>query len=137
MLPSLGDAADGVLSTSMWGETLDNPANRTFVAEHIKAHGHIPSLFAATGYDGALLIDAALKLTGGKVDDKNALIHALEVAQFPSVRGNFRFNTNHFPIQDYYLLRVGRNEKGEAVNQVVATVAKDVQDSYVHECAMK
>ena len=136
MLPSLGDAADGVLSTSMWGETLDNPENRAFVAEHIAAIGRLPSLFAATGYDGAMLIDSALRKTGGRTADKDALIKALEAADFRSVRGSFRFNTNHFPIQDYYLLQVSRNEKGEAVNKVVGTVAKDVQDSYVGECRM-
>lgn len=136
LLPSVGTAADGILSTSMWGEGLDIPANRTFVKEYNAAYGQLPPLFAMTGYDGALLMNAALTETGGKTDNKDALIHAFETAKFPSVRGSFRFNTNHFPIQDFYLLKVSRDEQGRAVNKVMSTVVKDMQDPYVSQCPM-
>ena len=137
VLPSVGDTADGVVDASFWSETLDNPANREFVAAYEAKYNRIPSLFAADAYDAVQLIDAALRITGGRTDDKQALGHALETAQFPSVRGKFRFNTNHFPIQDFYLLKVGTNAKGQRVNNVIDVAAKDAQDSYVGECPMK
>jgi arylformamidase len=34
---------------------------------------------------------------------RNAVRKALQAAKFDSVRGAFKFNTNQFPIQDYYL----------------------------------
>ena len=48
------------------------------------------------------IIDAALKSIGGKIEDKPAFQKAMETVKFDSVRGSFRFNTNHFPIQSMY-----------------------------------
>jgi branched-chain amino acid transport system substrate-binding protein len=137
MLPSVGVAADGVLNTSFWAETLDNPANHAFVTAYQAAYHTRPSVFAASAYDTTHLIDAALTSIGGRTDDKQAMRKALEQVRFDSIRGHFRFNTNHFPIQDFYLLKVGRGADGAAENQVLSTVMHDAQDSYVQDCAMK
>ena len=48
-----------------------------------------------------MAMDAAVKATGGKVSDKEALTKAIAKAQFPSVRGNFRYANNHFPVQNF------------------------------------
>ena len=60
-------------------------------------YGREPSSYAAQSWDAAQLIGSALKRTGGKVDDKDALRKALEAADFASVRGEFRYQPNHFP----------------------------------------
>ena len=64
--------------------------------------------YAFQAYDAALLIDSALKAPSGKTDDKDALRAALKKADFKSLRGAFKFNTNHYPIQDFYLVKVGQ-----------------------------
>ena len=56
----------------------------------------MPATFAANGYDTIMLIDAALSLTNGDASDTTAVRNALMTAQFGSVRGKFRFNTNHY-----------------------------------------
>ena len=37
---------------------------------------------------------------------------ALKAADFKRVRGNFKFNNNHFPIQDMYVFEVAKDAKG-------------------------
>ena len=133
----VGDAMLGLFDTAHWALDLDNPANRKFVAEFEKEYKRLPSVFASQGYDTALLIDAAVRDVKGKLDDKEALGKALKAARFASTRGAFKFNTNHYPIQNYYLRVIGKDSQGRLVNKTVATIFKDRGDAYVQDCAMK
>src|SRR5262249_16721206 len=104
-LPATGDKAVGLYSTSQWAPDLANEVNGGFVKAFEAQYGYLPSSFAAQAYDAGLLIDSAVAAVGGKVSDKEALRQALSAAHFASTRGDFRFNTNHFPIQDFYLVQ--------------------------------
>ena len=64
-------------------------------------------------YDAVLLIDGALKQTKGNLADKDALRAALKKADFTSLRGSFKFNTNNYPIQDFYLVKVAKRGDGK------------------------
>jgi branched-chain amino acid transport system substrate-binding protein len=136
-LPATREAALGLLSTIQYAPTLDNEANRIFAPAFEKEYGYIPSYYASQAYDAAQLIDSALNKTGGKTDDKNALRAALKSADFKSVRGDFRFNVNHFPIQDYYLVKAVKRPDGAFVTEVVEKVLDDHGDAYASECEMK
>ena len=133
----VGEAMLGLFDTSHWALDIDNPANRKFVAEFEKEYKRLPSVFAAQGYDTALLIDSAVREVKGRLDDKEAVRRALKAAKFSSVRGAFKFNRNQYPIQNYYLRVVGRDAQGRLVNKTIATVFKDHGDAYVQDCAMK
>ncbi len=136
VIKAVGEPMLGMFNTSQWGHDMDNPANRKFVSEFEKAYGRLPTLYAAQGYDAARLIDAAVRDTKGKLDDKTAVRKALEAAKFDSVRGAFKFNTNHFPIQDYYLRVVTKDAKGRVTNRTLGTVFKSHADAYVGSCKM-
>jgi branched-chain amino acid transport system substrate-binding protein len=136
-LPATREAALGLLSTIQYTPTLENEANRVFVEAFEKEYGYVPSYYASQAYDAAQLIDAALAKTGGKTDDKEALRRAFETAQFNSVRGDFKFNVNHFPIQDYYLVKAVQRPDGAFVTQVVEKVLDDHGDAYASQCVMK
>lgn len=136
-LPATREAALGLLSTIQYAPTLDNEANRIFAPAFEKEYGYIPSYYASQAYDAAQLIDSALGKTGGKTDDKNSLRAALKSADFKSVRGDFRFNVNHFPIQDYYLVKAVKRADGAFLTEVVEKVLDDHGDAYASECAMK
>jgi branched-chain amino acid transport system substrate-binding protein len=136
VLPAMGDAALGAFASTFWSEGFDNPASKKFVADFEKEYGRIPSQSAAQAYDGARLIDAALKAIGGKIEDRKAFRAALEGVKFDSVRGNFRFNTNHYPIQDFYLVEVVKDDKGRPVWAMRDTIVKDHPDSYAKDCKM-
>lgn len=73
----------------------------------------------------------------GNVSDKAAVQKAMEKADFKSVRGGFKYGNNHFPIQNFYLQDVVKNDKGEFVLKTVSTIVKDYQDSFHTQCPMK
>jgi branched-chain amino acid transport system substrate-binding protein len=134
ILPAVGDAALGVESAAHWSPDLDAGVNQRFVEAFRAKYGRIPSLFAAQGYDTALFIDAAVKAAGSK--DTDALIEGLENAEIDGTRGTIRLNTNHFPIQDFYLREVVKDDQGALINRIQGTVYEDHEDAYVDECKM-
>ena len=133
----VGDALLGTFDTAHWALDLDNAANRKFVAAFEKEYKRLPTVFAAQGYDTALLIDAAVRDTKGKIEDTEAVRRALRAAKFESVRGAFKFNRNQMPIQNYYLRVVAKDGQGRLVNKTIGTVFKDHGDAYVQDCKMK
>ena len=136
VIKAVGDPMLGMFNTSQWGHDMDNAANKKFVAEFEKAYGRLPTLYAAQGYDAARLIEAAVRDSKGNLEDKAAVRKALEAAKFDSVRGAFKFNSNHFPIQDYYLRVITKDAKGRVTNRTLGTVFKAHSDAYAASCKM-
>ncbi len=136
VIPAVGEPMLGTFNSSHWAHDLDNAANKKFVADFEKEYQRIPSLYASQGYDAALLMDAAVRDTKGRLDDKAAVRKALEAAKFASVRGKFKFNSNHYPVQDYFLRVVRKDEKGRITNKLMGTIFTDHADAYVGECKM-
>lgn len=134
-LPHTQEAGEGLFSASVWAPNLDNPANKRFVREFTRAYGYPPSIYAAQGYDAAKLIHFALELTGG-VKDQEALLSAISAAPFESVRGDFRFNSNQFPIQDFYLVEGVRRTSKLYEMEAIARVFDDVGDAFAGSCRM-
>ena len=136
-LPAQRDAAVGFFGGANWAPNLDNPQNKKFVADYEKAYGAVPATYAFQSYDAALLIDGALKLTKGSTADKKALRAALMKANFKSLRGDFKFNTNHYPIQDFYLVKVAKRADGKYQTEIVKKVFEHNADRYAKDCPMK
>jgi branched-chain amino acid transport system substrate-binding protein len=136
-LPAQQDAALGFFGGSNWAPNLDNPQNKAFVAAYEKEFGAVPGSYAFQAYDAGLLIDSALKATGGKTADKDALRAALKKADFKSVRGAFRFNTNHYPVQDFFLVKVAKRPDGKYQTEIVQKVFENYADPHVSDCRLK
>ena len=134
---AIGEPIVGLYNASQWASDLPNPANQKFVADFRKAYGRAPTLYASQAYDTAMLIDSAVRAVGGKVEDKDALRKALRKADFASVRGPFKFNTNQFPIHNLYMRVVEKDAQGKFANKLVGTIMTDHADPFVGECAMK
>ncbi len=133
ILGAIGDAALGVKNTAHWSKDLDVPGNAEFVANFQAEYGRLPSLYAAQGYDTALLLISAM----GKADvkDADAFRAALKEADFQSVRGDFAFGDNHHPIQNVYMREVVK--EGDIVtNKVIGVAATDHTDVYGADCKM-
>ena len=137
VIKAVGAPMLGMFNSSHWAHDMDNPENKRFVADFQKEFGRLPSLYASQGYDAALLIDGAVRDVKGKLDDKEALRKALEAKRFKSVRGDFKFNVNHYPVQNYYLRVIGRDDKGRITNKTMGTVFSNHADAYVAQCKMK
>jgi branched-chain amino acid transport system substrate-binding protein len=73
----------------------------------------------------------------GRIDNKDALRAALRAADFKSVRGDFKFGPNQFPVQNYYLQLVGKGADGRLMHKTIGTVLNSRGDAYVEQCKMK
>jgi branched-chain amino acid transport system substrate-binding protein len=135
-LPATGDAAVNLYSTSQWAPDLANEVNSAFVKAFEAEYGYVPSNFAAQAYDAGLLIDSAVAAVGADLSDKEALRKALSAARFGSTRGDFRYNTNHFPIQDFYLVQAIRRADGQYVTTVKQKIFDDYADRQAEKCPM-
>jgi branched-chain amino acid transport system substrate-binding protein len=135
-LPAIGDAALGIYTGALWSEFLDNAANKKFVADFEAAYNRIPSQYAATAYETGRVIQSALDAIGGKIEDKAAFQKALETVKFDSIRGNFKFSANHFPVQDYYLVQIEKDAKGRLVAGLKNKIMSNLTDAYGGDCNM-
>jgi branched-chain amino acid transport system substrate-binding protein len=126
----------GTTMTQMWSPDMDNPANRKFVGDFKAKHGEYPSFYAAQAYDSIMLIKSAVEAMNGKIDDVDAMRAALEQARFESVRGNFRFGNNHFPIQDFFSREVVADADGKWTTKITGVALKGHQDVYAKDCRM-
>lgn len=135
---ALRDAAVGAVSGAMWDIPLKTPGNEEFVAKFSAKFGRAPSHYAAVGYDTARLLDVALRKVKAKTSDKAAFAAAVKAAgaEFKSVRGPFRFNSNNMPVQNYYAFETYKSGTSVAVKQL-ATPLADHQDLYAPQCKMK
>jgi branched-chain amino acid transport system substrate-binding protein len=135
-LPAEQDAALGLFGGMTWAPNLDNAANKAFVDAYLAAYHAVPASYAMQGYDAAQAIDAALNKTGGATTDKPKLRAAMRLADFASPRGKFRFNTNGYPIQDFYLVKAAKRSDGLYQTEIVQKVFSDYADSFAKDCPL-
>jgi branched-chain amino acid transport system substrate-binding protein len=136
-LPLQKDLALDVPGTQSWVNDLPNETNKKFVADFKKKHGTYPSFYGAQSYDAIMLIDSAVRATGGNLKNKDAVRAALKKADFKSVRGAFKFGNNHFPIQNFYQQTVVKDADGVLTLKTVDTILTAHQDSFAAKCPMK
>jgi branched-chain amino acid transport system substrate-binding protein len=136
LLPAMGDAALGIVTAYSWNAELKTPGNARFVADFRAKHGRNPTQFAMFQYDAIMLVDAAVKESSGLSDPKKFRA-SLKRANFNSLRGNFNFNNNNFPIQDIILQRVEKGSDGKLYEKFLEVVKKDVADPHHTACPLK
>ena len=118
-----GDAAEGIMTTLHYADSLDTPQNREFRAAYKAAYNAEADVYAVQGYDSGLLLMQALEKTNGEISDRKAVIAAMEGAVIDSPRGQWQMSKAHNPIQDFYLRRV---ENGD--NKVVGVAWQALED---------
>ena len=137
-IPAVKHAALGQWETRYWSPDLKNPANQKYVADYRKKYGKWPVFYGAQSYDGMMLIDSGVRAVKGNLADKKGMIAAFRKANFASTRGKFSYNTNHFPIQNFYLLKAVAGPAGQdPVMEIQKAVFTNHKDSYSGECKMK
>ncbi len=136
-LPALGDAAAGNYESGFWSPDLQNPRNQEYVAAFRKKFNYIPSYYGAQSFDAIFLIDSAVKGVKGDLADKKGLIAAMEKADFASVRGPFKYNVNHIPIENFYLFKIVKDADGNYIRKIDSVVFSEHKDAYYQECPVK
>ncbi len=136
-LPAQQDAALGFFGGANWAPNLDSSQNKAFVATYEKEYGAVPGSYAFQAYDAAQLIDSAVTAVQGNLADKDAVRAALKKADFQSLRGNFKFGHNHYPIQDFYLVKAAKRPDGKFQTEIAQKVFTNYEDVYAKDCPMK
>src|SRR5688572_12550059 len=124
VLDAAGPAADGIITTMHYSDSLDTPRNKQFRTAYATRFKMQPDVYAVQGYDtGQLLVQGAAAVRGD-LNNKPALYKAMESATIDSPRGKWTMSKAHNPVQDIYL-RVVENKE----NKVLGVAAKALADS--------
>jgi branched-chain amino acid transport system substrate-binding protein len=136
-LPLQKDLALGVPGAQQWVNDLPFDANKKFVSGFREKYKTSPTFYAAQAYDAAQLINSAVVASKGDLSKKDAMRDEMRKANYPSVRGPYKYGNNHIPIQNFYLQDVVKNADGTFGLKTVATIVKDSQDRFHDKCPMK
>lgn len=106
VLDEVGDAAVGVWTSANYAPELTGAANRAFTVAYREEFARLPTIYAVAGYDAAVALDKAIRLTEGDPErrDINAMLG--EVGYLDSPRGRWQFNQGRTPTQKWYLREV-------------------------------
>jgi branched-chain amino acid transport system substrate-binding protein len=136
-LPQQKELALGTLGAQEWVNDLPNEQNKKYVADFKKKHGVYPSYYGAQSYDSIMLIASAAEALKGDMSNKDKVRAEMKKANFKSLRGGFKYNTNQFPIQNFYIQEAVKDPEGMMTVKTIATAVKDGKDPYYEKCPMK
>ena len=136
-LPQQKELALGTLGAQEWVNDLPNDANKKYVADFKKKHGVYPSYYGAQSYDSIMLVASAAEALKGDLSNKDKVRAEMKKANFKSLRGDFKYNTNQFPIQNFYIQEAVKDPEGMMTVKTIATAVKDGKDPYYEKCPMK
>jgi branched-chain amino acid transport system substrate-binding protein len=136
-LPQQKELALGTLGAQEWVNDLPNEQNKKYVADFKKKHGVYPSYYGAQSYDSIMLIASAAEALKGDLSNKDKVRAEMKKANFKSLRGDFKYNTNQFPIQNFYIQEAVKDPEGVMTVKTIATAVKDGKDPYYEKCPMK
>jgi branched-chain amino acid transport system substrate-binding protein len=120
VLKAQGNAALGVRTSNNYSSELDNPANEEFVKAYKEQYGLLPSTYSLQSFDAVKLLDAGLAAVDGAVTGDKLAQALSTVTKIDSARGQFSFDDDNNPVQNFYLLEVVASSDGQLVNKVVA-----------------
>lgn len=124
LLPSIGDAALGVVSSHHYSAAHTSAENKAFVAAFAKANpGMRPNYQAVGAYDGMHLLYAALKKTGGN-SDGTKLLDAMKGQSWTSVRGPVTIDPQTRDVVQNVYIRRAEKRDGSVYNLEFETVEK-------------
>ena len=134
VLQQMGDDALGMISVNWYSAQLDTADNKAFVAAMQRDYKVDPGYYAAGTYVSAEVLDAALKLVNGKIEDHEAFMKALRGERVATtVRGPVRFDNYGNVVGNVYIRKVEK-KGGHLVNTVIKTYP-DVSQFWTYEPA--
>lgn len=126
ILNSMGDVANGVVTSHHYSASHNSPLNKKFVAAFEKANaGMRPNFMAVGGYDGMRVIYEAAKSTKGGSGE--LLLNAMKGQLFESPRGPMFIDAQTRDVVHNIYIRKVEKVGGQLFNQEFDTL-KDVKD---------
>lgn len=123
VLAAQGAAAEGLLTTLHYGDSLNTPRDNAFRLAYAKSYKLQPDVYAMQGYDAAQMLGIGLAAVKGDITKKTEFSAALRKARIDSPRGPFTISPSHNPVQDIYLRQVTAQE-----NKVIGVASKALAD---------
>jgi branched-chain amino acid transport system substrate-binding protein len=120
VLRNMGDEALGIVTACWYSAEINNPVNNKFAAAFRAENKYDPGFYAAATYTEAAVLEAALQVVKGKVEDKQALMKALRGIKVDTVRGPVQFDQYGNVVGSVYIRKVERKQ-GRLVNTVIET----------------
>ena len=115
-LEAQGAAAQGMLTTLHYADSLNTPRDNAFRLAYVKAYKLQPDVYAVQGYDAAQMLGIGLAAVKGDISKRADFAAAIEKATIDSPRGPFKLSKAHNPVQDIYLRKVeGTQNKAAGV----------------------
>ena len=102
-LEAQGPAAQGMLTTLHYADTLDTPRNNAFRKSFALTYKANADVYAVQGYDAAQILNAGLTAVKGDLGQRDALTNAMRKTTVDSPRGKFTLSPAGNPVQDVYL----------------------------------
>jgi branched-chain amino acid transport system substrate-binding protein len=117
----MGEEAVDTFSAGWYAAGLDTADNKKFVAGINAGYQHDPGFYTAGPYTALLIIEEALKVTGGDTDNAPAFLKAMhDVRLSHGPIGPVRLDEYGTPILDIYVRKVAR-VNGKLANTILKT----------------
>jgi branched-chain amino acid transport system substrate-binding protein len=128
-LASIGDAALGVITGSIYPINLDTPKNNAFIKAYRGKYGELPSRYSEMGYVSANLIGAVAEALKGEIEDISRVAKELKRVsnQIEAPSGPLAFDQYNQRIVNMYVLKVEKRD-GKLVNVVIDRIGKVAQE---------
>jgi len=121
ILKMMGEEAVGTYTAGWYAAGLETPDNKQFVASINADFMHDPGFYTAGPYTALLIIEEALKTTGGRTDDAAAFLKAMhDVRLNRGPIGPVRLDEYATPVLDIHIRKVER-QGGKLINRILKT----------------
>ena len=115
---AVGDASIGLVGSTRYTFTIDNPANQAFVEAWRKAYGAEPDVFEGEQWQACQILQAGIEQAGSIEADK--LRPALETVAVDSIKGHVAVRAcDHQAVQGGYMVKVVKPEGARAPAPVI------------------
>jgi branched-chain amino acid transport system substrate-binding protein len=102
-LEAQGPAAQGLLTTLHYADSLDIPRNNAFRKSYALTYKANADVYAVQGYDAAQILAAGLNAAKGDLSKRDVITAAMRKVTVDSPRGKFTLSAAGNPVQDMYV----------------------------------
>lgn len=118
---AVGDASLGLIGSSRYTFSYDNPKNKEFVAMWQQEHGNVPDTFEGEQWQACKVLQAGLEKAG--TDETAALREALSGITIDSIKGEVHMREcDHQGVQQGFMVQVVESDQFDhPIPKVIAT----------------
>jgi branched-chain amino acid transport system substrate-binding protein len=124
------DKAVGIAAVDVFTEASDDPGTQAFVkAWHAAYPDRLLSHDAASGYAAGQIINTAVSKVGGKVENTDQFLQALDGVQIDTAKGPVKLDDNHDIVQTIWVY--GNEKDGNSVKRKLLASYPNVSDTWI------